>query len=616
MKTLQLFKRRWSLIAFFLLPTLCIAQVTEVWVARYNGPANSRDEARSVAVDDEGNVYVTGESQGIGTAADYATIKYNSAGSQLWVARYNGPGNSFDHARELVIDSSGNVYVTGSSAGIGTGQDYATIKYNSSGVQQWVARYNGPGNSDDDANSLKVDAFGNVYVTGRSTGVGTGFDYATIKYNAAGVQQWVSRYNGPGNDFDAADALAINESGDVFVTGSSTGIGTARDYATIKYNSAGTQQWVARYDGGANNLDFANDIVADNSGNVYVTGRIARDTIMNADDEVILLLDFGTIKYNDSGNELWVATYDGGGDDHAVAVGLDHLGNVIVTGSISNSPPGLEEPDLDYGTIKYTSAGVQLWVAQYGPPPGAEFNEFSAQAHAIDQAGNVYVTGQSGDTDYATVKFNSNGELEWAVFYNNNQGLSNEAAFSIAVDKLGNVYVTGYSEGDGTDLDYATIKYAQLQIACGQKGNKILVCHKGKKTLCISASEVSDHIDHGDQLGECTDGAAASVARERTDLLNTRRELPAGFRTFNAPNPASAFTKIYYELPFDGHVSVQVYDITGREIVTLVNSSRKAGYHNIDFDVSALQKGVYHYRITVKTKTTVWIQTKKILVVN
>lgn len=613
MKTIKLFKRQWLLAALFIFPTLCAAQVTQVWVARYNGPGNYYDEAYSLAVDDNGNVYVTGYSFSNGIEPDYATIKYNSAGEQQWVARYNGTGNSFDAARKLFIDNSGNVYVTGGSTGIGTGLDYTTIKYNNSGVQQWVARYNGPGNGDDEARSLKVDASGNVYVTGESLGAGTGSDYTTIKYNAGGVQQWVSRYNGPGNSFDFVESMAITEDGNIFITGRSTGIETGADYATIKYNSAGAQQWIARYNGGANSSDLANDVVADKSGNIYVTGTSTSGSIID-DEEEIFFVDIATIKYNANGDQLWVATYDGGGDDRGVAVGLDALENVYVSGSISNSPPGLEEPDRDYGTIKYTSAGVQQWVAQYGPPPGEEFNDFTANDHAVDSSGNVYVTGQSGDINYATVKFNTNGQLEWAVIYNNDQRFSNEIAHSVAVDKPGNVYVTGLSDGELSNFDYATIKYAQTLIACGHNGNKMLICHKGKKTLCISAAEVNDHIAHGDRMGECTEGAAVSTARETTDLSNANRELPAGFRTFNAPNPATEITKIYYELPIDGQVSIQVYDITGRQIATLVNSSRKAGYHSTNFDVSALQKGIYHYRITIKTQTTVWIQTKKIVV--
>jgi hypothetical protein len=80
-------------------------------------------------VDSSGNVYVTGRSGGSGTSDDYATLKYDPAGNQLWVRSYNGPGNSDDWAYALALDGSGNVYVTGWSYGSGTDFDYATIKY-------------------------------------------------------------------------------------------------------------------------------------------------------------------------------------------------------------------------------------------------------------------------------------------------------------------------------------------------------------------------------------------------------------------------------------------------------------------------------------------------------
>src|SRR5207245_295507 len=108
------------------------AQVRQEWVARYNGPGNYEDKATAIALDAAGNVYVTGGSWGSGTDFDYATIKYDSNGNQLWVARYNS-GNGGDSATAIAVDGAGNVYVTGWSSGGSTLIDYATIKYDSNG---------------------------------------------------------------------------------------------------------------------------------------------------------------------------------------------------------------------------------------------------------------------------------------------------------------------------------------------------------------------------------------------------------------------------------------------------------------------------------------------------
>jgi hypothetical protein len=96
-------------------------------VARYNGPVNHNDEASAIAIDKMGNVYVTGSSRGGGTDSDYATIAYDSSGNRLWVARYNGPVNYYDIALAMAVDNAGNVYVTGKSYGGWTANDYATM---------------------------------------------------------------------------------------------------------------------------------------------------------------------------------------------------------------------------------------------------------------------------------------------------------------------------------------------------------------------------------------------------------------------------------------------------------------------------------------------------------
>jgi len=420
------------------------AQVAEEWVVRYDGPASGYDCAYAIAVDGSGNVYVTGYSDGSGTGYyDYATVKYSPSGVEQWVARYNGPANGLDIAKALAIDGAGNVYVTG-----GSGGDYATVKYNSAGTEQWVARYDGPASANDGAYAIALDDAGNVYVTGSSEGSGTFRDYATVKYNPSGTEEWVARYDGPGNYLDVAKAIAIDDSGNVYVTGRSVGSGIYWDYATVKYSSTGVQQWVARYDGPAYEDDRAHTIAVDGSGNVYVTGGIRSS---RGD------YDYATIKYNSVGNQQWVARYNGPGNDWDVAtsIALDDAGNVYVTGWSFGSGT-----NYDYATIKYNSAGEEQWVARYDGPAS---NWDDATAIAIDGEGNTYVTGGSGiypTFDYATVKYSSTGVQQWVARYDGPAG-GNDEAFALALDGTGNVYVTGYSDGSGTYEDYATIKYSQ-----------------------------------------------------------------------------------------------------------------------------------------------------------
>ncbi len=421
----------------------------ELWVAHYNGPGNAVDEAKAITVDNLGNVYVTGRSNGgPSNAFDYATVKYNSAGQEQWVARYNGPDSGDDHAEAIAVDNSGNVHVTGTS---GTG--YATIKYDSAGQQQWIARYNSQ-NGYGEATALALDGSGNVYVTGGSSGPDGSTDYATIKYNSDGQQQWVVRYSGPeavGGDY--ATAMAVDNSGNIYVTGDSGGSGTSGDYATVKYNSAGQQQWVARYDGPVHQFDGAFAIALDNVGNVYVTGS----SFGSGGN-----YDYATMKYDTSGQQQWVARYNGppNGLDFAIALAVDGDGNTYVTGSSEGS--GTSD---DYATIKYDSDGQQQWVARYNGP-GNHLDD--AYAIAVDDLGGVYVTGYSDSADsaedYATIKYNSDGQQQWVARYNG-PGNFFDYAEAVTIDGLGNIYVTGESFVGKTYSDYTTIKYVQGAVA-------------------------------------------------------------------------------------------------------------------------------------------------------
>ena len=510
------------------------SQVVEEWVARYNGLGNGSDTPRTIAVDDSSNVYVSGDSYGIGSNFDYAAVKYNSEGNELWVARYNGPGNHEDRPFSMTIDDFGNVYLTGTSLGSGTSYDYATVKYSSSGAEQWVARYDGPNSEQDRANTIAVDGSGNVYVTGYSFGDSTDLDYATVKYNSSGTQAWEARYNGPADTVDAGNSIAVDDSGNVFVTGYSIGLDGNYDFATIKYNSIGQQQWVKRYNGPANRSDRASSMAIDNSSNVYVTGTSYGDTTD---------ADWATIKYNSDGVVQWIAIYNGSLNslDSPNKIIIDDLCNVYVTGSGSyNSGDG-----EDFTTIKYNSSGEEQWISTFN---GQNTFRDVSNSIALDGMDNVYITGRTWvtqlDYDFATIKYNASGQEQWVAIYNGPAD-GDDWASSIATDVSGNAYVTGWSEGVGSGYDFATIKYS-------------------------STTGVKTYLD----------------------------EFPSNYvLRQNYPNPFNPITKIKFQIPDFGFVTLKVYDVLGNEISKLVNNENQLGRYEVKFDATNLSSGIYFYKL-------------------
>jgi uncharacterized delta-60 repeat protein len=313
-------------------------------VIRYNGPANGNDGIADIAVDNLGDIYVTGPSWDNVSQNDYVTIKYDSVGNQLWLQRYNGPENQDDVPSALIIDNIGNAYVTGYGKDSVGDIGYLTIKYNVDGIQQWIARYNnGPYYYEDEASAMAIDNVCNVYVTGYSVGLSTDRDYATVKYNSNGIQQWVRRYNGPGNDWDEASAITVSNTGYIYVTGYSFNADNNEDIATIKYNTNGVQQWVARYNDPNDYDDYAYAIEIDGDENVYITG--ASNTWFYSHST--------TIKYNIVGMQEWVENYSGSGnlDDFTFGIVVDNQGNVYVAGWTYNL-----STNYDAVIIKYTQS--------------------------------------------------------------------------------------------------------------------------------------------------------------------------------------------------------------------------------------------------------------------
>jgi hypothetical protein len=295
------------------------------WVQYYSERAQISNVPS--AIDANSNVYITGYTYQTGSNADLTTVKYDAAGNVVWVQHYDNGG--FEDANAIKLDAASNIYVVGESDGVGTGRDIITIKYDVNGNQLWAARYNGSGNGNDVANATVVDGSGNVYVTGKTTSTTGGVNYITIKYNSSGVQQWVNTYNGVGNASDIAVAIDYSSSNRLFITGTSQNASGTDDIITIRLNpNNGTQMWVKTINGSANGNDASYSLLADVN-DVVVVGSQKNTT--TGDDYLIQ-------KYNgNNGNSIWNKQYDfTNSSNKATAIVKDASGNYAVTGIALN----------------------------------------------------------------------------------------------------------------------------------------------------------------------------------------------------------------------------------------------------------------------------------------
>ncbi|MBM3321868.1 hypothetical protein FJY69_00065 [candidate division WOR-3 bacterium] len=160
-----------------------------LWTRRYNGPDDDYDEVVGVGTSSTGRVCVAGYSGGIGTFADYFVVCYSQAGDSLWAFRwdYLGYGN---YPVALAVDDDGNSYVTGYGFDPATQYDFHTISLGPDGAPRWQIRYSGYANDWDQPVGIGLDADRNVYVTGFSMSNSQDFDYVTIKYvQSPGVEE-------------------------------------------------------------------------------------------------------------------------------------------------------------------------------------------------------------------------------------------------------------------------------------------------------------------------------------------------------------------------------------------------------------------------------------------
>ncbi len=300
---------------------------TADWTATYDPLGkDDRSVVVSVSVDGANNYVVTGYGRNGSANEDIFVIKYLSSGSQSWaMTPYDGPGAGNDYPTDVAFDSSGNIIVTGYVAN-GTDNDFFTRKINgSTGAAIWTEVYNIAGTGNDRANALAIDSSDNVYVTGKALTATGDDDFYTIKYDGTnGDVLWEKSFNGLEDDADEAKAIKVDVyNDDVIVAGTTlAGVGN-NEIHIIRYDTDGNKLWERTVDQPSSN-DYTVDMVIDISGNVYISA----DTEAGSDNDVL------SVGYDSAGTYLGGNLYEGSAnnDDFAVAITANDLGEAYVAG--------------------------------------------------------------------------------------------------------------------------------------------------------------------------------------------------------------------------------------------------------------------------------------------
>jgi len=423
------------------------------WARRYNSGLNGMDEARWMAVDSYGNVYVTGSGFAQYSRHDYVALKYDIAGNKLWEYRYNGAlGDGDDLLYAGSVNALGEVFLTGRSEGTSNPtypRDIVTVKLDSDGQESWVQTLTIPQGNDGGQDIVVDETSGNVYVTGYLVKPGGlwDIDIVTIAYDSDGNELWLDLVDGTAGTQDYGYEIELDPFGDIVVAGRSNGTGTGTDILLMKYNESGDTLWTRRFDGTGNFTDWPLDMAVDQTGGIYIAGT-SYGSVSNK-------MDFILLKYDTSGALVWDKRIDSGGNPgseaRAVTVNVD--GSVYVVGHFTDESTAMI-------TVKYSSDGTLMWSETFGQLEN--YSSF-ARSVAVDSIGSVYVAGESdmfdNGFDLVAVTYDSLGNEVDARTYDGPPS-SDDYLLDIAVHSDQSIHLLASSEGLNSGQDILTIKYA------------------------------------------------------------------------------------------------------------------------------------------------------------
>ncbi|MBC7865494.1 MAG: T9SS type A sorting domain-containing protein [Bacteroidia bacterium] len=532
---------------------LSVKAQAPAWSWATSHGAVSNDIGTSITTDANGNVYATGyfsdasitigtttlvNANSSGSSADIYVAKFDGSGNSLWAMSFGGTND--DRGQSIITDPAGNFYLTGSfqSASITFGSiqlnnvnssnlsDVYLAKFNSSGTAIWATKGGGPFH--DLSGSVGIDGAGNLYITGS-------FNSAAIAFGTFIQSNSSSNYN-------------------MFIT---------------KFDNNGNVKWLKRPIGA--NYDYANALVADANGNIYVTGSFNGPSITFGSTVLTNTLTnspgFFLAKCDSAGIPIWAKSASGTAFNQGFGVTLDAAGDVIVTGqyggtSLTFGSVTITNQNGGYGgafIAKYDTAGNAIW-AKSGDGVNTSSNN-TGWSVATDINNQIFCTGSFtgpsitfgstvlsnsgslGTTDVFVAGFDLNGTPLWAKSAG---GTNTEVGRGIATTLSGCLFVTGNSHSSSMAMDNITLT--------GTGTGSVFFAQ-----LCPTTGE---------------------------------QEISTNDSHFIFPNPSSGI--FYAELKSQQEITgIEIYNLIGEKVLSVSAKAQKL----LLVDLSGRAAGLYFYRI-------------------
>lgn len=507
-------------------------------------------------------------------------------------------GSGHDFGGDIAVNANGNVYVTGTTrsadfptasafqAALDSIADVFVAKLNAAGDALVYSTYLG-GSRQDTSNAITVDAAGNVYVAGRTDsedfptknparGKSRFSDGFVTKLNPAGNALIYSTYYGD-NSIESYDDIAVDAAGNAYVIGNIlVSIGTGgidTDVLMGKLDATGSRSlYFLRF--GLGGFDKGNAIAVDAAGNAYVAARIQTSSGLQ------IVSDAFVSKLTPNGDAVYGGRLPGSGDDAGNGVAIDAVGNAYVTGSttsidfITASPlQAANGGGRDAFVTKLNAAGIVVFSTYLGGSGSDEGRNLT-----LDTDGNVYVTGSTESANFPTASplqavngggggdafvAKINAATTTLIYSTYLGGSGGEGGSGVAVDAAGNAYVTGSTNS----TNFPTTSPLQTANA---GGNDIFI---------------------------------AKILSSPTSVKNDREQVPSVFALEqNYPNPFNPETEIRFQLSKPARAVLKIYNALGEEIRTLMDGTYRAGYHRVlwdgkDKNGNAVASGVYLYQL-------------------